>query len=170
MQILPEWNKPYILDSLSGPVIAEYFWAFSGPMLDFTLLPINYLEETIGPIIEIQINNTALLIPANWHIMVVDQETSTIDVVPIANCALNDYYAVLSSAVDSKIRMQHVQVNDLAPRVSCVHPMLPKGTMMLHPVGPESEKPEMNNFLSICIGPYDLYSKYLQDKTIGDLI
>lgn len=170
MHILPEWNKPYILDSLTCPVIAEYYWAFSGPMLDFTLLPINYLEETIGPAIELQINGTTVLVPSTWNIMVADPETSTLDVVPITNCALNDYHAVLIASYDSKIRLQRIQVTDLVKRLSCVHPMLPKGTMMMNPVGPEKDKVNDDNILSMCIGPYDLYSKYLNNKTIGDLI
>lgn len=171
MLIYTDYNKPFLIEKLNSPIVAEYYWGFSGSILDYTLIPITYLEETIGPSVKILIEGFEFIVPATWSVLVMDPETAHIDAVPISNCSLNDYNALLMSSVDSKIRTSPIQVMDLIPDDSCVHPMIPKGTMMCHPIGPSKSRTDIEeNILNISIGPHDLYSKYLNGKSVGDIV
>ena len=169
MLLMPEWNKPLIVDSLTAPMVAKYFWTFSGPMLDFTLSPINYLEETIGPSIELTINEFTFKVPSSWYILISDPETYQLDTVPISSCVSSNCHAVCMSPDDSKHRIMPINFSDFEPNSSLISPMVQKGMMMQHPVGIMAEfhtKKEIN--LTVAIGPHDLY-KFIENGTIGDI-
>lgn len=170
MLILTDYSKPHILESIDEPLITRHHWVFSGPLLDFAVMPITYLEETRGPTIGIMVEGFKFMIPATWNILICDKETSMVDCVPVSNCSQASYQALLMSPNDMKIRMSEVIVDNLLPNHSCVHPMVNKGTMMCHPIGPEKRQDDVENILCVLVGPYDLYSKYLNGKTIGELM
>lgn len=168
MQILSEINRPYILDSFTAPLGVSHFWTFSGHMMDFKLEETQYLEEIVGKTIRIRAQNLEIDLPASWHIMILDQETYTIDMVPIAQCASFDQPALLFSPDDSKPKIGKVQVIDFQDRGVCIAPEIPKGSAMIHPTGPElmHGKPI---FYGIIVGPHDCY-RWISGKTIGDIL
>ena len=169
MIILPEWSRPYIISAVNQPIVPQYYWTFSGTLLDFTLTPLVYLEENIGPTIRIEINGIEFDVPTSWHILVVDPETRTIDTIPVAECAHNEYKAMLISSINSKYVDSVINIIDLNPNdTSLVYPKLSKGTMMMHPVGLEDGNEE--NVLNAVIGPYDLYDKYLKNVSARELL
>ncbi len=136
-------------------------------MKDFKLTNIPYIEETKGPSVELLISGFRFIVPASWNIMVCDEETSLLDTIPISTCSSANYQALLMSAKDSQVRMVDIDVIDFHPNYSCYHPMIAKGGMLCHPVGPEkrNDNKDNENILNVLIGPHDLYSKYL--KGIG---
>lgn len=172
MMIFTDYNKPYILESLSGPIVPQYHWVFSGEMCDYTLAPITILESTTGPSIEFVIEGFTFILPCSWHIMIVDKETTQIDTIPVSHCARSNYTALLFSPHDSKMRECEIKVVDFHENASLVHPILSKGTMMCYPVGPELKAGGKNedNILCINAGPYDLVGKILGDVTVADII
>ena len=169
MQILPEYNKPYLIDSLTAPVVVKHNWIFNAALTDFMLAPITYLEETTGAVIKVRINNTEFWMPATWNILVTERETYQIDTVGIQSCATTKHLAFSFSPDEMKLRTLDIMVIDYADNMSLVHPMITKGTALVHPVGPapvtNMAKPIQ---LSVVIGPHDLY-KYLTNKVIGDI-
>jgi hypothetical protein len=168
MQILPDYNKPYLIDSLTAPVVVKHHWIFNAPITDFMLSPITYLEETTGAVIKVRINNAEFWVPATWNILVTERETYQIDTVSIQSCASTKHLAFSFSPDEMKLRTLDIMVIDYAEHMSLVHPMISKGNALVHPVGPAPVSNSKTIQLAVVIGPHDLY-KYLADKVIGDI-
>jgi hypothetical protein len=168
MQVLPEFNKPYILESLTSPIVIKHCWMFNAPACDFWLEPIKYLEETTGPVLKVRINNTEFWVPSDWNILVTDRDTCQLDTVPIQSCASVRHEAFAFVSDELKLRTLEVMVLDYnSEATSVVHPMINKGMALVHPVGPAygGGRPVQ---LSVIIGPHDLH-KHLNGKIVGDL-
>lgn len=169
MLIFPEYSKPYIIDSLTAPVVAKYNWIFNAPLVDFMLNPITYLEETTGACVKVRINNSEFWVPAAWYILVTDKETYQIDTVSISSCASTSHVAFCFSPNETTLRTLDIMIVDYCDSLSLVHPMITKGTALVHPVGPAPGGGINNeNHLSVVIGPHDLY-KHLTNKVVGDI-
>jgi len=168
MQVLPDYNKPYIIDSLTAPVVIKHNWIFNGIACDFMLNPITYLEETTGAVVKVRINGTEFWMPATWFILVTDKETYQIDTVSIQSCASSQHVAFSFSPDEMNLRMLDIMVLDYAEQMSLVHPMISKGTALVHPVGPSAPRFGKTHQLSVVVGPHDLY-KYLTNKVVGDI-
>lgn len=167
MLIMPDWNKPLIIDSLTAPMVASHFWTFSGIMNDYCLSPITYLEESSGQVIRINVNGIEFNIPTSWSILVADPDTYQLDTVPVGSCSSTIYHAVSMSPDDSRYRLLPISVIDFFEKEECIHPMIQKGHGMQHPVG-LTYLHEKQVGLTITIGPYDLY-KYIEGLAVGDI-
>ena len=168
MQILSEVSRPYIIDSLTAPMGVSHFWSFSGHMLDFKLEELSYLEETIGPTVRIRVQNLDIDVPASWHVLAVDKETYSIDSIPITATATFEQNILLFSPDDSKPTTTTITIVDFTPKQSVFHPMIPKGSAMIHPTGPEIWHGK-NIFYGVVIGPYDLH-RWISGMTVGDIL
>ena len=168
MLFLSDLNKPYIVDSLNQPMVIKHHWVFSAHMLDFTINNISYLEESTGPAIKLKINDFGFFVPSSWSVLVVDNDTYQIDTIPVTSCSNAKYHAFVMSPVDSKMRMLEISVDDFAPKMSLIHPMIQRATALCHPIGTVNYR---GNDTDVCIvvGPYDLH-KWLNNKTIGDIL
>lgn len=168
MLILTEYNKNYIIESLTGPVVPKFCWTFSGPMLDFMLSPITYLEETTGPTKTIEINGFRFEMPAGWNILITERETFQLDTVPIASCSSQHTLAFVMSPTNYMLRMAEVKVVDYCEEKSLVHPLIAKGTGLCHPAGCiKNGDTEID--LAVVITPHDLY-KHIAGKAVGDIM
>lgn len=163
MLILTDYNRGYVLDSLSSPIIPKHFWIFSGPLSDFTLAPLTYLEETTGPSYTLCIEGLPFRVPAHWNILCVDPETFQIDTVPIASCAKKPFHAVMMSPTVNNMNYTSIEILDYTEEDVLIHPLIQKGCGLCHPIGDRNGKE-----YCIVASPYDLH-KYLVDKTIGDI-
>ncbi|AVH85159.1 hypothetical protein RsoM2USA_231 [Ralstonia phage RsoM2USA] len=172
MLIYTDFEKPIILESLDDPIVADYFWLFSGPLMDFKPSPLIQLEETTGPTLVLEIEGSRIKVPASWNILICDRETAGIDCMPLINCTRNTFQAFLMSSKDVKFRSASIKIVDVIKEDSCVHPVVPKSTMMCHPVGlaPKVRFDEPENVLSVMIGPHDLYAKWLSGAVVGDIL
>jgi len=168
MQILSEVNKPYSIDSLTAPMGVTHFWTFSGHALDFKLEQNLYLEEIVGQTVRIRVQNLEIDLPATWHIMVVDRETYTIDMVPIAHCASFDHDVFLFSPDDGKLKTGKVTVLDFLKKGVCICPEIPKGSAMVHPIGIDDIHGR-SVYYGIVVGGHDLH-RWIDGKTIGDIL
>jgi len=168
MLILPDYGRPYVIDSLTAPVVVKHNWVFNAPATDFMLAPILYLEETTGAAIKIRVNNSEFWVPSTWQILVTDRETYQIDTVTIQSCASTKHIAFSFSPDEMKLRTLDITILDYAEEMSLVHPAINKGTALVHPVGPSPKGIGKEHQLSVVIGPHDLY-KHLTDKVIGDI-
>lgn len=172
MQIYTDFEKSIILDSLDDPIVADYFWLFSGPLMDFKPVPLIQLEETTGPTFILEIDGGRIHVPASWNILICDRETAGIDCMPLINCTRNSFQAFLMSSKDIKFRCAPIKVIDVLEEYSCVHPVVPKSTMLCHPtsVARKVNMNEQENILNVMIGPHDLYAKWLSGKVVGDIM
>lgn len=168
MQVLPDYGKPYMIDSLTAPVVIKHNWIFHAPSIDFMLSPITYLEETTGAVVKVRINNSEFWVPATWNILVTDRETYQLDTVAIQSCASTKHIAFVFSPDEMQLRTLDIMVVDYAESMALVHPMINKGCALVHPVGPTPQGIGKQLQLSVVIGPHDLY-KFIQNKVIGDV-
>jgi len=173
MLVLPEYNKPYLIESLHSPLVIKRNWIFHAGMLDFLLNPITYLEETTGESVKIRINGTEFWVPAEWHILTADLETLQVDTVDFESCAKKKHVAFSFSPDESNLRTLDIEIIDFIGKndepMSLVHPMIAKETALVHPVGPVKLRTGKEVQLSVIIGPHDLY-KYLGNKVVGDIL
>lgn len=168
MLVLPDYGKPYLLHSLTAPVVIKHHWIFHAPSVDFMLSPITYLEETTGGAVLARINGSEFWIPSSWNILVTDRETYQLDTVGIQSCASVAHAAFCFSLDETQLRTFDVQIIDACEDMSLVHPMIAKATAYAHPVGPITIRGNQETHASVIIGPHDLY-KHLVGKVVGDI-
>lgn len=168
MMVLPDWGRPLIIDSLSAPMIATHYWVLSGAMVDFTLAPILYLEETTGPTVRLLIEGSEFDVPSSWHMLITDGETYAVDSVSVTALAGNPFKAVIFTPSDTNVRIADVAVIEYREKSSVIHPLVQKGQMMCHPIGPKTTNGKTVELCCV-IGPYDL-QRHLTDLAVGDLL
>lgn len=166
--VINEINKPYLIDSLTQPLPLRHHWIFDGHFLDFTLSEINYLEETVGPTITILVAECEIKVPGAWNILIVDRETSTVDVVPISKCAAMEYLAFVFSPEDGKLITEPIKVIDWAEKDSCIFPAVSTGAAVIHAIAPGVLHGKQIN-RGIVLSPHDLW-RWIGGKTIGDIL
>lgn len=166
--VINEINKPYLIDSLTQPLPLRHHWIFDGHFLDFTLSEINYLEETVGPTITILVAECEIKVPGAWNILIVDRETSTVDVVPISKCAAMEYLAFVFSPEDGKLITEPIKVINWDEKDSCIFPAVGTGTAVVHSIAPGILHGKQIN-RGIVLSPHDLW-RWIGGKTIGDIL
>lgn len=175
MLVLPDYSRPYIIETVHDPVVIKHNWMFSGPMLDFMLTPITYLEETTAfTSVKLRVNGTELWVPESWYVLVTDPETLQVDTVAMEDLAKRQYLAFSFSPDEANLRTLDLEIIDAsgrdAPPKVFAHPMIPKGTALCHPVGPSAPMRNGKIFqLCFVVGPHDLY-KFLVGKVVGDIL
>jgi hypothetical protein len=130
-------------------------------MMDFTLAPLMVFEEVICPTITLQIRGFQFELPANWNILITDEETYQLDVVEISELAGKEFRALVYGMDMVNIELEPIQVVDYQPNHQNVGPSLNKYQMLCHPIDARSW---------VNVAPSDAYNKYLKDKVVGDII
>lgn len=161
MLIFDADSQPIILDNIHGPTVSDHMWVLDLTMRDFTLAPLNMLEEVICPTIRLMINGFQFDLPASWNILVYDRDTAQLDVIELAECAGREFTALVYGPNKSAPTPGHVTVTNYFIERKNVGPMLTKQQMLCHPIGPTEW---------VSVGPSDPYNKYLKDIIVGDLI
>lgn len=161
MLIFDNESHAVLLDSIHTPVAAEHFWVLDLKIQDFTLSPLLVLEEITCPSISINIDGFVFTLPATWNILVFDQETHQLDVVEVADLPGKEFIA-LKYGPNMKTHLGAlIQAIDYHPQYVSVAPSLAKHQMLCHPVSPEAW---------INVSPSDVYTKYLREFAVGDII
>lgn len=161
MLILDENVRPIILDSIDTPTTSEYFFALDLQMMDFTLIPLLVLEEIVAPTIELTIQGFTFPIPANWYVLIVDDETLQLDVIEISELSGKDFQVFIYGPEKPRHEQATAQVTDYCPYFTNIAPSLSKSQMLCHPIGPKEW---------INVSPSDSYNKYLKGSVVGDII
>jgi len=154
-------NNALILDSIHTPVITDYFWVLDLKLKDFTLAPLMVLEEITGQAIEVKIADFSFVLPTKWNILVVDEDTSILDVVEVADVAGSEFQAFVYGQTMSRSVAATISVCNFLPNHHTVGPSLNKHQMLCHPISPTSW---------VCISPSDSYNKYLKNQLVGDVV
>ena len=161
MLVFDNNNDALILDSIHTPTIADHIWVLDLGMLDFTLSPLAVLEEIVSPSIQLMINGFQFVLPANWNILVCDEESMQLDVVEIAEVAGKEFRAMLYGPNHGMVETAIISATDYYPSYVSVGPSLNKHQMLCHPVAPLEW---------VNVAPSDTYNKYLKNLVAGDLI
>lgn len=161
MLVFNDVAQPVILDNIYTPTTTDYIWVLDLNIMDFTLSPLVMLEETICPSMQLIVRGFEFVLPANWNILVYDQETSQLDVVELAETAGREFTAFVYGPTRPFPIPAVIQVTNYFLEYRNVGPSLNKHQLLCYPVGPTEW---------CVVGPSDNYVKHLRDKTVGDLI
>lgn len=161
MLILDNDSHAVLLDSIHTPTPSEYFWVLDFEMMDFTLAPLPGLEEMIVPVLEVMVNGFHFVLPANWNMLVVDDDTYQLDVSLVEDLAGREFNALIYGPNLNNGELAVVTATDYSPAFKIVGPALNKHQMLCHPISPERW---------ICVAPSDSYNKYLKNCVMGEII
>lgn len=153
-------NKAIILDSIHTPTMTDHFWVLDLSIMDYTLSPLLILEEVVSPSIEIMINNFRFILPANWNVLVADEDTTQLDVVEVSELPGKEFRALVYGPSKLIAEMLPIRVTNYFPNYKNVGPNLNKHQMLCHPISVDSW---------INVAPSDTFNKYLKNCTIGDI-
>jgi len=160
MLILDENNDCIILDNVHSPLVSEFFWVLDLEMMDYTLTPLQVLEETICPVLTVNIQGFQFQLPTTWNILILSTETYQVDVVEISRLPGREFTAFQYGPNSHSAESSVVRVVDYSSEGVNVSPSLSKNQMLCHPVSPK---------YWINIAPSDGYNKYLKGISSGDI-
>lgn len=161
MLILDDRNEAVIIDNIYVPTTSDSFWTLNLEIMDFTLANIFVLEEVVCPTITLSVRGFKFTLPANWNVLVYDEDTMQLDVIEVSDLAGRDFVAMVYGPTASNVSPGRVTVLDYNPSGVNIYPSLNKHQMLCHPVAPTQW---------IAAAPSDSYNKYLKDCVIGDII
>lgn len=167
MQILADYGHGYLINDVSDVVIPKHAWFYDMQLNDFLLRPIHMLEETSGPTVTARINGTVIDVPASWYILIVDDETKTIDTVQIDRCASSAFKAYLMHPRLNRYEALNVELLDLNLNGAVVHLTIPRLSMICAPVGKTSSSQSLP--MNILIGPQDI-GKHMVNMSAQELL
>ena len=161
MLIFDNHSQPIILDSIYAPIVSDHFWVLDLALMDFTMAPLNVLEEILCPTVILRIEGFDFAVPASWNILVFDRETAQLDSVELSEAAGREFTALVYGPNMSTPTAGNVSVVDYFIEHKNINPALNKHQMLCHPIGPSSW---------VNISPTDVYAKYLKDACVGNLM
>lgn len=167
MLILPDYGHSYAIDDVSSVVIPKHAWFYDVQVNDFLLRPIHMLEETCGPTVVARINGTLVSVPASWYILIVDEETKTVDTVLVTQCASSAFKAYMMHPRLNRYESVNVELLDLDYKGVVVHLTIPRLTMICHPVGVTTNSKDLP--MCILIGPQDI-GKHMVNMSAQELL
>lgn len=161
MLIFDDNSKAIIIESIYTPTLSDAFWVLDLEMMDFTVTPLLTLEEIVSPSITLQIAGFSFQLPATWNMLVVDEETSQLDLIESSRLAGKNFSSFSYGPNQWNFSAFPITVTDFSPRHVHTGPSLNKHQMLCHPIGPESW---------INIAPSDTFNRYLKNRVAGDLM
>lgn len=150
-----------MLDSIHTPSCTEHIWVLDLTMMDYTLAPLQVLEEIISPSVALQIGGFQFVLPTNWNVLVVDVETYQLDIIEVSDLAGKEFVSFVYGPDMPRFETEVISVMDYHPNYVNIGPSLNKDQMLCHPISPTSW---------INVSPSDSYNKYLKNKIAGDII
>ena len=154
-------NEAVIIESIYTPTNVDHIWVLDLDMMDFTLTQLMVLEEVISPSIELMIQGFKFVLPANWNIMVTDEETMQLDVVEVSELAGKEFKALVYGPNLPLATMEVIRITNYHPNYRNVGPSLNKHQLLCHPISSTSW---------VNVAPSDSYNKYLKNISTGDII
>jgi hypothetical protein len=159
--IVDDSLKAYILESVHVPTKSSHFFILDLQMLDFTLTPLEVLEEVNCPALVLNIENYEFALPSHWNVLIIDEDTSQLDIVTVDELAGKEF--TLFAYDNERSYGYGIPVRVVNYLVDCHHvnPSLNRHHMLCHPF-------DSNKW--ICIAPNDGYNKYLKNLVLGDIV
>lgn len=161
MVISNEYSNPIVIDNVNVPLSCDYFWSLDLKYMDFSISPIEYLEEQTVPAFLVNIKGYLFYIPCAWNILVYSEETSQLDMIRLSDATKMYYNAVVYNHKRDTIISGRIKVIDYSPEVVITAPNVSKNKMMCHAIGED---------YWVMLSTSDTYVKFLKNKVIGNLI
>lgn len=155
-----ESNIPILLDDLYAPIVNSHLWVLDLEQDDFVLAPLKVLQEIVCPSIQLEVDGLKFMLPANWYVLIYDEETTMMDVVLVSELAGRPFKLFRYGFKDILVGSESYKTVDYHPRYPNIVPQLTKKQMLCHPI---------NDKQWICVASTDAFCKKLKDMSIGDI-
>jgi hypothetical protein len=129
--------------------------------MDFQLSKIKMLECINTPVLVIDIMGYLVKVPASWYILTSSEDTHELDTLVISDFTKGLYTALVINHRTMKQSYITVKCVDYIQSDNIYTIALHRNQMLCHALGP-------NNW--IMLSSVDVYSKYLKNKTVWDII
>ena len=161
MIFFSEKNEPIIVDDLYAPIVNTHVWVLDLEQDDFTLTPLKVMQEVACPSILLEVDGLRFMLPANWYVLIYDDEESTMmDVVLVSELAGRPFKLFRYGFSEILAGSEHYKTLDYSHRFPNIVPQLNKKQMLCHPI---------NDKQWICVAPTDAFCKRLKDMSVGDI-
>lgn len=160
MLILDEHSKPVSIDNIHAPTLSTHFWIFDFKMLDYCLASLNVLEESKTPVMTLDIGGYQFTIPCKWNVLIVDPDTSQLDLIDIATLAGRDFPILAFDHIRNIPVPVTCRIVGYNPEGVIVCPSIHRHELLCHPISVN---------LWINITPNDMIQKYIREMVMGDL-
>lgn len=161
MLILDENNKTILIDSIYNPIVSSSMWVLDFNIMDYTLTPINMLEETVCPTSTVEINGFRFKIPTSWYMLVYDDTTTQLDSVSVADLTSNNFHIFVYGVNATNAEAAKVRVVDYQLSEKNVYPAFNRHLMLCHPI-------QGDKWVNISFS--DSYNRFLRGKDVSDII
>ena len=161
MLIFDEHEKIISLNSLEMEMPKTYFWALNLDIKDYVLNPLTMLEEITGPALELTFGNNSFYLPTSWNILVVDDETSRLDLVEISELTSAKQTVFVYGNKSAMVQLVQPRITDFSQQQTIIAPGINKTHMLCHPI-------DTNHWINIA--PSDTYNKYFRNAVLGDIV
>ena len=143
------------------PDMDSYNWILDLQEKEYRLTRFVFLEEITSPTVVLSINGFSFPLPANWNILIIDNDTQQLDVVELKDVAGKEFLAFVFGPHKARHESAVISVIDYFPSYHNVGPFLSKHQMLCHPIARDAW---------VNVSPSDGYNKYLKDTVAGDII
>lgn len=159
MLIFDETQRTIILSDIHTPLTSDYIYVLDLEMKDFKLVPLLVLEEIVAPAAELLIDGFKFTVPTLWSILIGDDETSIIDIIPVKDLLGKNFKAFVYGHKSMRPVLKDIEITNFFNIHTVVAPSLNRQQMLCHPIS-------ANTWINI--SPSDSYAKNLKEVLIGD--
>lgn len=162
MLIFQESQEITLIDTIKPILVENHFWVLDLDQKDFTLAPLNVVEAITGPAIDLLIDGYLITVPKAWNILIVDPETSQLDISDVGSVLGKNFHAFVFGYDTPMVELHSIEAVDYKPNHTTYSPSLNKNHMLCHPV-------DQTRWINL--SPADSYNKYFRNTLLsGDLI
>jgi hypothetical protein len=137
MYILTNSNESYNLDNLSNEIddIRYCVYNTTADVPDYYFPPVVFVEQFTTPAALLKINNTYIQMPLDWSMLVVDEEMTTGEIIPITEINDHNFSTVVYNPLTQMIPDVHeVKIANVFTDVSWFFPKLQTGSLLCVPL------------------------------------
>jgi len=162
MLVFQESQAVTMIDNIRPIIMEEYFWVMDLDMKDFIITPLNVIEATTAPSIELLIDGFNFIVPATWNILIVDPETSQLDISEVGAVLGKQFHCFCYGFNNSMVEMHVIEAVDYHASETSFSPSMSKSHMLCHPI-------DQDRWINL--SPADSYNKHFRNTLLsGDFV
>jgi hypothetical protein len=149
MLILTPENKPYNLDSLPSEIEDIRYSVFDvlNTDPDFYFPPLVFIEQFNCPSALLEIGNFKIQMPLDWSVVVVDEELTSGEIMPITSLNDRDFHTITYNPLSQMIpNTATIKIANVFNDVKWFFPKLKTGSLLVIPLEMK-DKPQCALFI-----------------------
>lgn len=161
MLIFQEDEEVRIIDSIKPVLVDDHYYVLDLDQKDFTLIPLQVIEATTAPAVELLIDGFSFMVPATWNILMCDPETSQLDISEVGAVLGKSFHSFVYGFNMPIVQLHRIEAVNYMPSYTSYSPAMGKNNMLCHPI-------DQDRWVNL--SPTDSYNKYFRNTILsGDL-